>query len=444
MKYTNGLQLDFSIERTEDRQEYVNRIIDNFARKGQNLRPNDLELLANYVLYGKKDNGLSVVDEGLVQIETKHSTYSRNPPKSLNALIDDPNFSEDKVIPLNRKKIFKTTKPTINREENAEIAPLHELWESIDWLADRIDYFSGKKQLADFSPETQDRLRKLDPPSRYALYQMRHTLVEMRREQFTIRDSFSPTIQPLISRFHYVSDPYGANTLNYDPDFSNYAVLPLGLFTENNVVFSDYAAEGNYPQFISDHKDFFRNLDLEGRMEDVAGIFREKDRDSIRDKCAINFCNPDHIYTILRFYLELDAGIDDDPETSTAPILSTLNFYSAAAILTPEQREILRLKILKQPNGEISEVLKEKFGKTHTDNYISTIFKKNICGAIAEAAKLHYDTYCNRENLAAFKKCNCCGKRKLKDTRNFVRKARSSDGFSNCCKVCDKENRKKN
>ena len=92
----------------------------------------------------------------------------------------------------------------------------------------------------------------------------------------------------------------------------------------------------------------------------------------------------------------------------------------------------------------IVEILEEKFGKTHTDNYISTIFKKNICNAIAEAARLHYDTYKNREKPMAFKKCNCCGKAKLKDTRNFVRKARSSDGFSNCCKRCDKENRIKN
>ena len=33
---------------------------------------------------------------------------------------------------------------------------------------------------------------------------------------------------------------------------------------------------------------------------------------------------------------------------------------------------------------------------------------------------------------------------KLKDTREFMRKSRSSDGLSNRCKDCDKKNRQKN
>jgi hypothetical protein len=45
---------------------------------------------------------------------------------------------------------------------------------------------------------------------------------------------------------------------------------------------------------------------------------------------------------------------------------------------------------------------------------------------------------CFEEN---FKKCRCCGEVLLIGTDNFVRKARSADGFATQCKRCDKKRR---
>jgi hypothetical protein len=87
--------------------------------------------------------------------------------------------------------------------------------------------------------------------------------------------------------------------------------------------------------------------------------------------------------------------------------------------------------------------VKELFGATHSPNYISTIYKQKICGKISEAATLHYDYYLNREIANAWKMCTCCGEYKLRDTREYMRRARSSDGLSSVCKICDKEKREK-
>ena len=56
---------------------------------------------------------------------------------------------------------------------------------------------------------------------------------------------------------------------------------------------------------------------------------------------------------------------------------------------------------------------------------------------IAEAARLHADYFLNRDNETAWKVCTHCGQRKLRDTREFMRKAKSSDGLASRCKKCE-------
>ena len=106
--------------------------------------------------------------------------------------------------------------------------------------------------------------------------------------------------------------------------------------------------------------------------------------------------------------------------------------------------EILRLKIKKIPVLGIQKVLKDKYNVNHSTNYISTIYTQKICNEIAAAAQLHYDMYINRDNRSMWQKCNQCGELKFLDSRIFMRKAKSSDGYNSKCKKCCKENRKKN
>lgn len=85
----------------------------------------------------------------------------------------------------------------------------------------------------------------------------------------------------------------------------------------------------------------------------------------------------------------------------------------------------------------------EELGIYHQENYISTIWNK-ITQQIADAAQLNYDEWLNKDYNKSWKICNTCGKELLRDPRNFVRKAKASDGLTSRCKCCDKAMRQAN
>ena len=111
--------------------------------------------------------------------------------------------------------------------------------------------------------------------------------------------------------------------------------------------------------------------------------------------------------------------------------------------ITEPQLEILRFKEQHKKNSDIADYINKKYGKSYTANYISTIFRQKIIVKINEAAELHRDTIENCFFPENFKKCTDCGRILLLDSRNWVRKARSKDGFQNRCKICERKARKK-
>jgi hypothetical protein len=53
--------------------------------------------------------------------------------------------------------------------------------------------------------------------------------------------------------------------------------------------------------------------------------------------------------------------------------------------------------------------------------------------------ELNYDEWLCKDYEKAWKKCSRCGEWKLRDNRNFVKKAKAYDGLTNKCKCCEKE-----
>ena len=202
--------------------------------------------------------------------------------------------------------------------------------------------------------------------------------------------------------------------LPWDCDNSDFSIAPLGIISPQDKKFYSPATY-NGPEYS----------------------FREN------AKYLIDFRNPTHIYYLLEAYEDLKCAADKKPDSLLNGILDTLDFYCARANLNDVRKKILGMKKRKNQNIAIQEAVNREFGTTYSSNYISTIWKQKICGEIAEAARLHYDYYLNRNNIFAWKKCNQCGKIKLKDTREFMRKNRSSDGLASRCKECDKKNREK-
>lgn len=385
------LKLDFTLTTSKERKQFIDSYV-----KDKHFTQKELETIANYILYGKDENdGESVVDKKEVQIDTKYGSYKKKRPESLDELMESPGFNENNFTKTN---IYKKEKPKIDRERDKDVPGIQELWKTIDHYQHLIDVSDGKVE-----DPTARKLTDLEK------YKYKHFIIDLRRQQFLLKD----TIKPVLffgTPIHEVSGtPFSIDWDNGE----DFAIKPLGLLSSNPKRFNNI--------FELEEHDYQYNRDA---------------------KFILDFTNPDHIYQLIEFYEDFIIAAEGHPESLLDDIMETLDFYISKAELTEPQLEILNLKKKKYPNLIIQQVLKDKYNVTHSTNYISTIYKQKVCGLIAEAAQLHYDMYMERENKGAWKKCNQCGELKLLDSRVFMRKSRSSDGYNNKCKICCKKNRK--
>ena len=67
------LKLDFSLSTAKERAEYIQRYMDPSA----GYTNKELETISNYLLFGKDEDGKSVVDRKEISIKTKHNSYAR-------------------------------------------------------------------------------------------------------------------------------------------------------------------------------------------------------------------------------------------------------------------------------------------------------------------------------------------------------------------------------
>ena len=72
---TNRLRLDFSINGTHERKDFVDHYIQRPEFIRVPLTEDELEIIANYILWGKDEDGLNVTQRGEIQIETHNKTW---------------------------------------------------------------------------------------------------------------------------------------------------------------------------------------------------------------------------------------------------------------------------------------------------------------------------------------------------------------------------------
>ena len=394
------VNLDFSIPTSAGRRDYVEKYMTENSDK--KFSASDLETIANYILYGKdKETGESIVDRKEVQIKTKYNSYSKKEPESLDELMESPTFDE-RIFSKNRNR-YKIVKPKIDREKDYDIPGIQDLWKAIDRYQYIIDVNMGK-----IEDSTVPKLSSIQ------LYKFKHMVIDLRRQQFYLKDMAKPTICMFgtnARKVYQIED----NSIPWDLENSDFAIAPLGVLINKDKKFYN-PREYNGPEYEYNQK----------------------------AKYIIDFRNSEHIYYLLENYEDLRISADNKPESTISFLLDTLDFYIEKANLSESKKTILEYKKNKIQNESIKKKLEKDFGLTHSANYISTIWKQKICKEIADAAQLHYDYYLNRDKPFAWKKCNQCGQIKLKDTREFMRKSRSSDGLASRCKECDKINRLKN
>ena len=385
--------LDFNLETSTERNNFIKQ------HDLSKLTKKELELCSNYILYGKDSDKdmTSCVDRKEVEIKTKYSSYNKKEPVSLDALLESPTFNEN--IINTKKTQYKKVKPTIDKEKVKDIPGMKELWEQIDILQNLLDENIGKK-------ERSENSKVLDSKQ---VYHLKHQLIDLRKQQYYLVDSVYPTLPPPQNKAQYFS---------CIQDYQlNYKVFPRGVMREENDTYFKEPLKDNYSKANS----------TEEELEQIISA----------GKSYFNFLDKDHVYQLILNYWDIKTTIEYIPDSPLWNLLWTLDFYIDKANLSDQQKLILRDKKLRLPNKDIAQHLKEELDIYHQENYISTIWNKTV-GLICAAAELNYDEWLCKDYKKAWKKCRICGTEKLRDPRNFVRKAKSSDGLTSSCKYCDK------
>ena len=400
--------LDFSLDGAKERAEFITRML---SYKKKPLTARQLDLITTYLLYGKDEqDGKSPVQRKELTVTTRYGRQA-HPTSSLDELLEQPGFNE--VVSFEPKTRYTSPKPTFSREENADLAPhLDELWATIDLYEDMVRVREQGLSKEDMAPAHQSFYEKAMSLTGRQLYDIKHMVVEMRREQYTIRDCFKPI--SLTQKNVHIGKYFGVEEeegVMWDDPESSLSIRPMGLYIRGMGWFErpDSPETPNLPERA-------RN-----------------------PKFVLDFTNPDHIYQIVENFQGLmSEALSGNPDSNARNLLNTLNFYVEGAGLRPEHADIFKLKLDGRSNAQIAEIVNEIYGKSHTQNYISTLYRKTICPQIAAFAQYHWDTYRWRRFPMKWKICNRCGQRYLRDDRNFVRKSRNWDGVANRCKKCDK------
>lgn len=438
----NRLNLDWALNSATERSAFVEQYLNEFYEKFRTApTEEELETIANYVLWGKDEDGLSPSEKGEIEIETKNKTWTRDNVDSLDEMMESPTFNEASLqchpAPT-RITQEKFSRSRALKECPESMRPTFEaLFRQIDEIDLSINFYEilhGKRQKPPreelcnaFTEAEKENLReRVSHWNQFAYLKRRHLLVELRREQFALRDSY---IQPIVRQSP--PEPIAPeDPLEFDSDIP---VFPAGLFNEQPIA----------ALLFREKKDLcFAAFDEQQLSKISRWLWERKDIEKevkARRGIYFDFCDLENVYGLFQELCELEDG--QELSENTEFLVRTLRFYIEFAELSEAQREILDLKIKKVKNQDIADFVNRKYGKSYTANYISTIFRQKIIPKINEGAAFHQKILENLFFEEEFKKCSVCGIWMLRDAENFVKKTRAKDGLANRCKKCDKLDR---
>lgn len=352
-------KLDYNLQAYQERLGLVNFLVEQGEFDG--APPSELDKVANYLLYAEDVDAEVELKEG-----SKHKV-------SYEELIETA-LGEGQIQRQKEMSIYKVLKPRIDRELDADIPFMKDLWVSIDAITEQYQYckdvLDGKRDL--------DLNRKLIPTYQ-TKYFLREWMIDLRREQFLLKDAFRPVI--------------GTNG-----GFGNGHSEP----------------RDDYGMKIGPH------ILCEGSM-------------------IVDFGNWQHIYAMLKYYSGMKSKLIDNPYHPWWHMYDFLEELMDRVRWTSEHKHILIRKIDKIPNEQIAKELFDINGKSYSVNYISTIWKQHISKQIVKYAYLWWNEKQYKPNgtlstMTKWRICDKCGRQLFADELNF---GRCIDGsWKDTCKDC--------
>ena len=409
--------LDYNIYLATDRNEAIKQILDNLD---VDPTESDLEQMADYILFGKDEKFLSARDrKEILQPKRRYDSWATKDEKneSLDALLDDPNTAPEVEQKQNTENAprYKVFKPEIKRPKydddgnlidigDGDVPGMVELWERIDILQERYDMYRGKIPPNDYI--------RNHPLTEYQLYKYGHMLIEIRRTQYYLKDSYKPTI-----KFFNVPAP-GRTEYDFDCD--------TGLWLSPE----EWCARKRKP-----HPFDLKQPALEDVPEDEEGRLFWKVSDN-----KIDYENPAHILAILDNYADLLRHSYDRTNSSTRALCFDMEFLIEEANLTDLEQFLLEQRVAHRNVFIIQKNLAED-GLIYTEQQLRTMMRNRIPDKLAKTAtklRLNNDLINGRiEGL----QCSKCHKTLPKDPFYFARSHDKRTGYCSQCKECMKKSR---
>lgn len=156
-----------------------------------------------------------------------------------------------------------------------------------------------------------------------------------------------------------------------------------------------------------------------------------------RSDSPLTLLNPDHVSFLLQNYPLLKEESQDDLNCDMHFLLMDLEDLVDRTVGDDEMlMDLVIWKIDGKTNEKIADLMEEKYGVRHNEQYFSTLWRNKIPKMVsrqyaAEWLVWHY----TEEERGNWKTCGRCGQVKLAHPV-FFSKNSTSDGFYSICKVC--------
>ena len=342
------MKLDYSLETPEERNQLVAAIL----AETPDPTPQYLEILADYLIFcmekqEKKEKKI-LTDNRMTTVNKRETSFE--------GLVSQLENGEDGIYNLiteNKQVIFQP-KVTITKKDLEEIEPLRQLRETIDQWDAKLKTVEGKEA-----------------------YVIKKALIEMRKDQYVIKNSYRKPI------------------------------IPNKLTRSTHVI----------------------------RMDDTTSEF---DQDGYPIPSGVSLMSPEVCSAILCNYSRLKEDSWDKFDGDTWYLIYDFEILCDKALKNyPIYQRIVEYKIDGLQNIDIQEKIQLEFGIKHSLEYISSLWRNKIPKLIASVAEDEYlQWYYTIVEPGKFKKCSRCGEIKLAHNKYFSKNKTSKDGFYSICKQC--------
>ena len=408
--------LDFSIVRDTDRLAAVEEILDELPT---NPSPTELEQMASYILYGKDEDGKNSIQRNeTIDKDKRYKSYKTKDDKvqSLDEMMEVPGFDEQQLRSAYKRDAYTVPKPCIKRPRydkvtgemidpgDSDVPGMIEQWEIIDRWQRMLDIAQGK-----VAANEKDTL-VTDP---YRIYQLKHNLIDIRKHQYYLKDSYKPTLH-----FQNLDHP--------KPQFY------------------DWCGDSFYWLSKDQWEDRINHSYTSRISKNLADYETRGEGDNLEIKWVVcehtfDWENPKHVRALLNHYYTLYDALKDKLDTYGRTLLWDFDRYVSLCNFSELRLFLIDLRKKGMAYEDILDEMRAKYAMEYSPNYLVSIVSNEVPKKIAQVARmmrLEQET-----PMEGRKKCIHCGRMLPMDLLFFSKNNAHKDKLSNTCKQCDKESR---